>query len=52
VPLASGLMWIVIGIVMMVTFSASWRFVVGAVCIGIGALFVRGGLAAYVRQSR
>jgi hypothetical protein len=45
-------MWIAIGIIMMITFSASWRYVVGAVCVGIGVLFVRGALAAYLRQSK
>lgn len=45
-------MWIAVGIIMMVSLSAGWRFLVGAVCIGVGLLFVRGGLAAIVRQSR
>ena len=52
VPIVSGVMWIVIGVIMMTSFTASWRYVVGAVCIGVGLLFVRGGLAAFIRQSR
>jgi len=51
IPVVSGLMWIVVGIVMMIVFSAGWRFIAGAVCIGVGLLFARGGLAAAVRQS-
>jgi len=52
VPLMTGLMWVAVGIVILVTFSAGWRFVVGVVCIGVGGLFLRGGLAAIVRRSR
>jgi hypothetical protein len=48
----AGVMWIVVGVVMLVAFTASWKWVAGIVCIGVGLLFLRGGLAAYVRQSR
>jgi hypothetical protein len=50
--MVTGVMWIVVGIVMMATFTASWKFVVGAVCIGIGGLFLRGGLASFIRQNK
>jgi hypothetical protein len=52
VPLLSGAMWIVVGIVMLFAFTASWKWIVGIVCIGVGLLFLRGGLAAYLRQHR
>jgi hypothetical protein len=52
VPILSGVMWIVVGIVIIVGFTAAWKFAVGIVCIGVGLLFLRGGLAAYVRQHR
>ncbi|MCU1393087.1 MAG: hypothetical protein JWM34_1515 [Ilumatobacteraceae bacterium] len=52
VPILTGLMWIVVGILIMSTFSADWRYVVGAVAIGVGGLFVRGGLVAFIRQSK
>jgi hypothetical protein len=51
-PLIIGVMWVAVGVVILVTFTASWRFIVGIVCIGVGGLFIRGGLAAIVRRSR
>jgi hypothetical protein len=51
VPLLTGVMWIIVGVVIVVWFDAGWRFVVGFVCIGVGGLFVRGGLAALIRRS-
>ena len=44
--------WIVVGIVIMVTFSAGWRFIPGIVAIGIGLLFLRGAAATVVRRQR
>jgi hypothetical protein len=52
VPLFSGVMWIVVGVVILVGFTAGWKWIVGILCIGVGLLFVRGGLAAYLRQHR
>lgn len=52
VPIMSGLMWIVVGVVVLIWFTAGWKWAVGIVCIGVGLLFLRGGLAAYVRQRR
>ncbi|HKA03804.1 MAG TPA: hypothetical protein VKD67_05725 [Acidimicrobiales bacterium] len=52
VPIMSGLMWVVVGVVILVAFTASWKWIVGIVCIGVGLLFLRGGLAAYLRQHR
>jgi len=51
VPIVSGVMWIVVGIVVLVRFTAGWRYVVGIVAIGIGLLFLRGGAAALARQA-
>jgi hypothetical protein len=52
VPIMSGLMWIVVGLVVLIGFTAGWKWAVGIVCIGVGLLFLRGGLVAYVRQRR
>ena len=43
-------MWVVVGIVVLVAFDATWKYVVGLVAIGVGVLFLRGGLTAVVRQ--
>lgn len=51
VPLATGLMWIIVGVVILIWLTASWKYVAGIVAIGIGVLFARGGLAALIRQS-
>ena len=48
----AGIMWIVVGIIVLTTFTAGWRFVVGAVSIGVGLLFVRGALTAFARRDR
>jgi hypothetical protein len=51
VPIASGLMWIGVGVVAFVSFSSGFKFVVGIFAVGVGLLFLRGGLtAALVRQ--
>jgi hypothetical protein len=52
VPIMTGLMWIIVGVVILVWFTAGWKWAVGIVCIGVGLLFLRGGLVAYVRQRR
>jgi hypothetical protein len=52
VPMLAGIMWIVVGIIVLTTFTAGWRFVVGAVSIGVGLLFVRGALTALARRDR
>jgi hypothetical protein len=44
-------MWIIVGVVILIWLTASWKYVVGIVAIGIGVLFARGGLAALVRQA-
>ena len=49
-PVLAGLMWLVVGIIALVTFTASWKYVVGIVAIGVGLLFLRGGITALVRQ--
>jgi hypothetical protein len=43
-------MWIIVGIVALATFKASWKYVVGIFAIGVGLLFLRGGVVALVRQ--
>jgi hypothetical protein len=51
VPIITGLMWIAVGATALIWFDASWRYVVGIFAIGVGLLFLRGGLAAIVRQN-
>ena len=43
-------MWIAVGIVALVTFTASWKTIAGVVAIGVGVLFLRGGIMAFARQ--
>ena len=50
IPVITGLMWIAVGIVALATFTSSWKVIVGVVAIGIGALFLRGGIVAFARQ--
>ena len=44
--------WIVVGIVIMVTFDAGWKFIPGIVAIGVGLMFLRGAAATVVRRSQ
>lgn len=50
IPVITGLMWIAVGIVALVTFTASWKTIAGVVAIGVGVLFLRGGIMAFARQ--
>jgi hypothetical protein len=43
-------MWVIVGVAILVGFHAGWKWAVGLVCIGIGLLFMRGGLVAVVRR--
>jgi len=52
VPLLSGLMWLVVGLVMLFAFTASWHIAVGIACIGVGGFFLRGAIIAARRQTR
>jgi hypothetical protein len=52
VPIVSGVMWIVVGIVVLVSFHAGFKFVIGIFAIGVGLLFLRGGLTAAARQQQ
>jgi hypothetical protein len=45
-------MWVGVGVVILVALTANWKWVIGVVCIGVGLLFLRGGLTAYLRQRR
>jgi hypothetical protein len=47
-----GAMWIVCGIVALVSLSASWKLIPGIVFIGIGGFFVRGAVTAAARRDR
>jgi ABC-type siderophore export system fused ATPase/permease subunit len=50
VPIVSGIMWILVGIVAFIAFSTSWKYVVGIFALGVGLLFLRGGLASLVQR--
>jgi len=43
-------MWLAVGVIMIVTLSATWRFVPGIVSIGIGLMFLRGAGATELRR--
>jgi hypothetical protein len=45
-------MWIAVGVIAILSLTASWRLVPGIVCIGIGLLFLRGAGATVVRRDR
>ena len=46
-----ALAWLAVGIVVLVTLSASWKIIPGVVFIGIGVLYLRAALATIVRRS-
>ena len=46
-----ALLWIVVGVVVLTSLDASWKFIPGVVSIGIGLLFLRGALATIARRS-
>jgi hypothetical protein len=48
---AVAAMWIVVGVFVFVTFTASWKLIPAAVSVGIGALYLRGALATVARRS-
>ena len=48
--LAVAVAWIACGIAAFFLFSASWRYVVGVVFIGIGLYWLRGALATVARH--
>lgn len=50
--LVLGLAWIVCGVLALVALEASWKLIPGAVMIGIGLLFLRGGLTSVARRDR
>ena len=50
VPMLTGAMWVVVGVIIVVSLTADWRWVAGIVCIGVGLLFLRGGVVALIRQ--
>lgn len=46
-----ALMWFTVGVVVMTSVSASWKFVPGIVSVGIGLLFLRGAAATVARRA-
>jgi hypothetical protein len=49
---AVGVMWVVVGIVALVSLHVTWRLVPGIVFIGIGLLYLRAAAATSLRRSR
>jgi hypothetical protein len=45
-------MWIAVGVIAIISLTASWRLVPGIVCIGVGLLFLRGAGATVIRRDR
>jgi hypothetical protein len=43
-------MWIAVGIIALVALSATWKLIPGIVFIGIGLLYLRGGLTTVARR--
>jgi hypothetical protein len=49
--LVIGAIWVVAGIVMIFALRSSWKLVPVVVSIGIGLLYVRGGITALARHA-
>jgi hypothetical protein len=47
-----AIMWIAVGVIAIISLTASWRLVPGIVCIGVGLLFLRGAGATVIRRDR
>lgn len=45
-----GVMWLAVGLVILLTLRAPWRFIPGIVSLGIGLMFLRGGAATVLRR--
>jgi hypothetical protein len=50
--LATGIVWIVCGIVALTSLSASWKFIPGIFFIGVGLLWLRGAAVTLSRHER
>ena len=50
--LALGIVWIVCGMVALVTLSAGWKLIPAIVFVGIGGLYIRAAATTVVRRSR
>jgi hypothetical protein len=47
---AISAMWIVVGVILLVSLSASWKFIPGIVCIGLGLMYLRGAVITVARR--
>jgi hypothetical protein len=45
-----GLMWLAVGVLVLLTFTATWRYIPGIVSLGIGLMFIRGAGATVLRR--
>ena len=50
--LATGIVWIVCGIVALTSLSASWKFIPAIFFIGVGLLWLRGAALTLSRHER
>jgi hypothetical protein len=48
---AIGAIWVAVGIVLVFTLHSGWKLVPVVVSIGIGALYLRGGITALARRA-
>jgi len=49
---AIGLAWVVVGVIVLFTFHASWRIIPGVFAFGVGAFFIRGASTTVARHER
>ena len=50
--LATGIVWIVCGIIALTSLSASWKFIPAVFFIGVGLLWLRGAALTLSRHER
>jgi hypothetical protein len=50
--LATGIVWIVCGIIALTSLSASWKFIPAIFFIGVGLLWLRGAAVTLSRHER
>jgi hypothetical protein len=49
---ATGIVWIVCGVIALTTFKATWKFIPAIVFIGVGLLWMRGAAVTLARHER
>ena len=49
---ATGIAWIVCGVVALTTLTATWKFIPAIFFIGVGLLWMRGAAVTFARHER